>query len=371
MTFHTNNEVICRLPESQKCWGHFTSPVETVSTANSRELPQILGWLQRSLDNGFYVAGFISYEASTVFDSAYSVKSCPDFPLIWFSAFSSPPTTVDFTNPSEISFPALKMNTSFAQYEKSIKKIKKYIYDGDIYQTNFSFRAHTLTEIPGKNLFINLMNNHPVPYGAFVDTGKFQIISVSPELFLESKDSTLYSLPMKGTAPRNNNPEIDKKIPDKLSSDSKNRAENLMILDMVRNDLGKICIPGTISVDPLFRVDKYNTVYQMVSGVTGKCPANTPIYDILAATFPAASITGAPKIRAMEIINELESSARKTYTGSIGCFYPNGDFCLNVAIRTLLMTENSCEIGIGSAIVADSDSQKEWEECLLKKDFFK
>ena len=144
-----------------------------------------------------------------------------------------------------------------------------------------------------------------------------------------------------------------------------------MILDMVRNDLGKICIPGTISVDPLFKVDKYNTVYQMVSGVTGKCPVNTPIYDILAATFPAASITGAPKIRAMEIINELETTPRKIYTGSIGCFYPNGDFCLNVAIRTLLITGNKCEIGIGSAIVADSDSREEWEECLIKKDFLK
>jgi para-aminobenzoate synthetase/4-amino-4-deoxychorismate lyase len=177
------------------------------------------------------------------------------------------------------------------------------------------------------------------------------------------------SLPMKGTASRALTFEEDEMTAKQLANDPKNRAENIMIVDMVRNDLGKICKPGSISAKPLFRVDTYSTVHQMVSGISGKLEPGIGLLEILAATFPPASITGAPKIRAMEIISELEDSPRKIYTGSIGCFSPNGDLCLNVSIRTFLCSNRRTELGIGSGIVADSEPQKEWLECLMKSGF--
>jgi para-aminobenzoate synthetase/4-amino-4-deoxychorismate lyase len=216
---------------------------------------------------------------------------------------------------------------------------------------------------------MEILKSHPVPYPAFVNAGKFKILSLSPELFLEKIGDELKTFPMKGTAKRAFMPEDDFKRAKELSKDEKNRAENVMIVDMVRNDFGRICVPGTIKASPLFKVDTYATLHQMISQVKGQLTKGRGICDILKATFPSSSITGAPKVKTMELIRDYEKSERGVYTGAIGCFMPSGDFCLNVAIRTITCGNDCSYAGIGSGIVADSNPSEEWEECLLKKEF--
>lgn len=370
-TLRKTGTAICRLPGKNAKWGLFQDPVKTVSVSRSAGIIPALKWAESSMRKGLHVAGFISYEAAAAFDPANKIiKMNGSFPLLWLSAyksfsifkipanFKSKPRLVKLT-------PEIKKN----KYLAVVKEIKKYIYDGDIYQANYTFRVSGGHVENPEQFFMNLCVSHPVPYSAYVNTGKFKIISNSPELFLESSGSKIRSLPMKGTASRALTFEKDEIAAKQLAADPKNRAENIMIVDMVRNDLGRICRPGSISANPLFHVDRYPTVHQMVSGVNGKLKSETGLVEILAATFPPASITGAPKIKAMEIISEHETSPRKIYTGAIGCFNPNGDFCLNVAIRTFLCANNRTELGIGSGIVADSAPDKEWIECLMKSGF--
>ena len=363
--------VVCRLPGKKARWGLFQDPVKTVSVLRPDGIVPALKWAELSMKKGLHVAGFISYEASSAFDPANkTLKITGGFPLLWLSSYSCYSA---FKIPSGFKIRPqsvrLFRETGKTKYLADVKKIKKYIYDGETYQVNYTFRVSgKRLDNPGR-FFMNLCSSHPVPYSAYINTGKIKVISNSPELFLESVSGKIRSLPMKGTASRALTSEEDEITARQLANDPKNRAENIMIVDMVRNDLGRICKPGSISADPLFRVDTYPTVHQMVSGVNGELKPGTGLVEILAAAFPSASITGAPKIRAMEIISELESSPRKIYTGAIGCFSPNGDLCLNVAIRTFLCSNGRTELGIGSGIVADSELRKEWLECLMKSGF--
>lgn len=362
---------ICRLPGPGQKWALFNSPSDIKEVFRPEEILPAFDWVESRIRSGKYVAGFLSYEAASAFDQAYPIKEAGGFPLLWLASYSGEPQ--DF-NPqsecyvSEFSAPVPEIRRE--EYIESVNKIHEYILDGDTYQVNFTFRSTGKAVKNPENLFLYLFKQHPVPYAAFINTGDFKIVSLSPELFLERDEQrVLRSLPMKGTAARGFTGEDDRFIAESLSRDTKNCAENVMIVDMVRNDFGRVCEPGSISVDPLFHVDTYHTIHQMVSGVCGRLRPNLRIADILSATFPAASITGAPKIRAMQIIAELEKSPRKIYTGTIGCFLPDSSFCLNVAIRTIICSRDKTELGIGSGIVADSVAVKEWEECLLKSGF--
>jgi para-aminobenzoate synthetase/4-amino-4-deoxychorismate lyase len=370
-TLRKTGTVVCRLPGKKMKWGLFQDPVETVSVSKTDGIIPALKWAESSLKNGLHIAGFISYEASRAFDPANgTLKINGRFPLLWLSAYRD---VSAFKVPSDfkIRHQTVKLSpeTEQSKYLSDVKKIKKYIYDGETYQVNYTFRVSGKQLDNPEQFFMNLCVSHPVPYSAFINAGKFKIISNSPELFLESRSGKIRSFPMKGTAGRALTFEEDEMTAKQLAEDPKNRAENIMIVDMVRNDFGRICKPGSISVEPLFRVDTYPTVHQMVSGVNGELKSGTGLVEIFRATFPPASITGAPKIRAMEIISELESSPRKIYTGALGCFNPDGALCLNVAIRTFLCTRGETELGIGSGIVADSEPRKEWLECLMKSGF--
>ncbi|MFA6568612.1 MAG: aminodeoxychorismate synthase component I [Victivallales bacterium] len=363
--------VVCRLPGKKTKWGLFQDPVRTVSVSRTDGIIPALKWAESSLKKGLHVAGFISYEASSAFDPANKTfKAGGNFPLLWLSsyrgggAFEIPEDFKTRRQPVNLS-----PETGKSKYLSDVKKIRKHIYNGETYQVNYTFRVFGKPLDSPEQFFMDFCVSHPVPYSAFINTGRFKIISNSPELFLESLSGKIRSLPMKGTASRALTSEEDEMTARQLAKDPKNLAENIMIVDMVRNDLGRICRPGSISADPLFRVDTYPTVHQMVSGVNGELKPGTGLVEIFASTFPPASITGAPKIRAMGIISELESSPRKIYTGAIGCFNPNGDLCLNVAIRTFLCSKAGTELGIGSGIVADSEPRKEWLECLMKSGF--
>ncbi len=368
--------VICRFPGSDTRTIMFSSPVEIVTTCCLDEVLPCMAQIERAGIDGRYAAGFISYEASPAFDPAYPhhpLTGKEEFPLLWFGIYDNPPECIDLKNTVpdiDVPLPEFSPAISFDSYAECMDRIKFHIAEGDIYQVNYTIRAMADSEgIEPARLFEYLCVCHPVPYAAWVNTGDIQLVSISPELFLDRNGNSLTSSPMKGTIKREPLPSADRQAIEFLRNDEKNRAENLMITDMVRNDLGRVCKPGTVGVDPLFQVDTYRSVHQMISTVHGEVTPETGFIDIMRAAFPAASITGAPKIRAMELINTLEPALRKAYTGSIGCMVPGGDFCFNVAIRTMIFKNGKIELGIGGGIVADSQTKSEWEESLLKSSF--
>lgn len=370
--------VVCRMPSSDDTearFSLFTNPIDIISAQKPGDIIPSIHKMEKLLERGKILAGFFSYEASIGLDSSKKVHSVPtNFPLLWFGVYEKP--TITFCNKDiphmgkKHTIDTFENEISQSEYCRIADKIINYISAGDIYQANVTFRAQARCNCDPVSLFYSSLLYHPVPYAAFVNIDSHYIISNSPELFLDCNAGYIRSMPMKGTSKRDPVNEIDKKRKENLKYDEKNRAENVMIVDMVRNDLGRICTIGTIHVDSLFRVDTYPTVHQMISEVHGHLSANSSLENILQATYPPASITGAPKIRAMQIIAECERSPRKVYTGSIGCFTGVHDFCLNVAIRTLIHDKSeTIELGIGSGIIADSNVETEWNECLLKSSF--
>ncbi|WP_412480836.1 aminodeoxychorismate synthase component I [Azonexus sp. IMCC34839] len=247
-------------------------------------------------------------------------------------------------------------------YTSAVHRIQSLISAGDCYQVNDTFPLTFDWFGSPLALYARLRRRQPVRYGGFVGDTAQGIVSLSPELFLEKRGDKLTTRPMKGTAPRTAAPET-------LRDSVKDRAENLMIVDLLRNDLGRVAENGSVRVERLFEIEDYPTVWQMVSEVSAAVPGRS-LADILRALFPCGSITGAPKIRAMQIAGELESEPRGLYTGALGWLAPNGDFRLNVAIRTLQLAANyRGSLGVGSGIVADSRADAEWRECLLKARF--
>lgn len=263
-----------------------------------------------------------------------------------------------------------KLNTNKGSFYKRILAVKKFIEAGDTYQVNFTVKGKFSFEGDISNLFITLMNNQSGRYSAFINSGKQFILSISPELFFEIKGNKISVRPMKGTARRGIDLQKDNKIKLDLALSEKNRAENIMIVDLLRNDLGRISKIDSVKVDKLFEVEKYESLFQMVSEISSNLKKNISLTDVLRNIFPCGSITGAPKFRTMEIINEIEKEPRGIYTGSIGLIHKKKTV-FNVAIRTLVIDKKTKkgEIGLGSGIVWDSDASQEFEETVLKSKF--
>lgn len=259
---------------------------------------------------------------------------------------------------------ALKARITEYEHAAAVDRIKGLISEGDCYQVNLTFQMDFSWFGTPLGLYARLRQQQPVRYGGFVGGTDQGIVSLSPELFIEAVGERVVTRPMKGTAPRSS-------APDTLLASAKDRAENLMIVDLLRNDLGRIANNGSVKVEQLFDIEDYPTVWQMVSEISAQIPDHD-LATVLPALFPCGSITGAPKIRAMQIISDLESLPRGLYTGALGWLAPNGDFRLNVAIRTLeLAADGSGSLGVGSGIVADSLPAAEWQECLLKGNFLR
>ena len=249
-------------------------------------------------------------------------------------------------------------------YAVAVNRIKQLICSGDCYQVNFTFPLNFKWFGTPLALYARLRQRQPVRYGGFVGDERQSVLSLSPELFVEKIGERLRTRPMKGTAPRSLAAEV-------LATSAKDRAENLMIVDLLRNDLGRIAEKGSVQVDQLFEIEAYPTVWQMVSEISARIGCHS-LGDVLQAMFPCGSITGAPKIRAMQIAAELERQPRGLYTGALGFLAPNGDFRFNVAIRTLELAANGQgKMGVGSGIVADSQALAEWQECLLNAGFLR
>jgi len=252
------------------------------------------------------------------------------------------------------------------EYIKSLGKIKKYIKDGDIYQTNLTLLFETEYKQEPWLLYQRLRKINPAPFSSFIDYGDFQIISSSPERFFRVENRKIQTRPIKGTIARGRNKEQDllnKKI---LLNSEKDKSELIMIVDVARNDLGRISKMGTVKVEELVSLEQYPTVYHLVSTITGELREVVKFSDIIKATFPGASITGAPKIRAMEIIDELEPTRRNIYTGSIGYLDLNGNMDFNIVIRTIVLKDGKAFFQAGGGIVWDSDEESEYEEAILK-----
>lgn len=280
----------------------------------------------------------------------------------WLDAVASEAWLANQAGDAPSGVGALQADIGEATYLEHIERIRRYIADGDCYQVNYTFPFSGQAYGAPAALYQALRAAQPVRYGAFIRHAGGSILSRSPELFLERRGTTLCSLPMKGTAPRHADPAT-------LSASEKDRAENVMIVDLIRNDMGRLAPPGGVRVDELFHVEPYPTVWQMISRVVAE-PVSAGLAEIFRALFPCGSITGAPKIRAMEIIHELEASPRGVYCGALGFIRPGGDFRFSVPIRTLLTdADGHARLNVGSGVVYDSSPAGEWAECHLKARF--
>jgi para-aminobenzoate synthetase component I len=260
----------------------------------------------------------------------------------------------------------IKKGLLYPDYEKIISKTKEYIRNGDIYQTNITQEFIIENESAPFDVFCNIANNNPAPFMAFLNCGDFCVVSSSPERFLQKKGPYLETRPIKGTAPRSNDHTVDLLNKKQLLNSPKERAELLMITDLMRNDLGRISLPGTVKTEKIWHCEAYTNVYHLLSVIRSQVLPDIHPVDLIRLCFPGGSISGCPKLRALEIIAEQEQQPRGIHTGSIGYFKGNGDFDFNIAIRTMVVRNNLWNIRIGGGIVFDSVIEKEYEEVLHK-----
>lgn len=358
----------------------FEHPAEIIRADGPEEVDAALAALTSGLERGLHAAGFFSYELGYLLEPrlASLLPERRKMPLLWFGLYTSPRELMgsevqEWLNQEAIGNPTLgelAHSWDSASYLKRFEQVQNNIKSGDIYQLNLTFKAKFNLQGSPLALYRDLRLKQRVAYAGIVDTGDVTILSASPELFIKQDGRVIETRPMKGTAPRAGTLDADSEVRAALSKDVKNRAENLMIVDLMRNDLGRISDPGSVSVTDLFTVETFKTLHQMTSGVRAELKPGIGLVDVLKAIFPPGSITGAPKIRAMELIRELETEPRGVYCGAIGRFSPDGTALLNVAIRTTVIDRKGAgEMGIGSGIVADSDGVKEYAECLLKMKF--
>lgn len=348
-------------------WVQYTHALELISANSLDQVESAFERIQQSVDAGRTAVGFVSYEAAPAFDPSLPVHNAAGS-LLCFAIFDS------FHS---ISLPAgtqglatnLRPTLSRANYLRAITQIKKHLEAGDSYQVNYT---HQLAEkvssdsIDSQEIFFTLYEQQPSPRSIYFQTDQLTLCSVSPELFFQLDGERISMEPMKGTRPRHSDPRIDRALREELLLSEKEKAENLMIVDMVRNDLGKIASPGSVNVDALFEIMALPSLWQQISRVSAITHAS--LWEIFKALFPCASITGAPKRQSMEIIKQLENQIRGAYTGAIGIVRHDGSAQFNVGIRTLVCDNlrNTLSYGVGSGIVWDSEWESEWQESMDK-----
>jgi para-aminobenzoate synthetase/4-amino-4-deoxychorismate lyase len=338
-----------------------------------------LAQLRDAIRSGLHAAGWLSYEAGFAFEPTLPAPPLSDsaLPLLWFGLFATAERLDDAAFARLLPDAAggwvgpPRPRLSRRAYQRAFERVQTLIAAGDIYQANLSFRADVPVAGHPLAIYARLRRSAQVGWGGVAYDGRNWLLSLSPELFFQTDGTTVAARPMKGTAPRGRDPAEDAALAAELAADPKQRAENLMIVDLIRNDLSRVAQPGSVATPRLFAVERYPTVHQMVSDVTARLSPGKDAFDLIEALFPCGSITGAPKVRAMEIIAEVEPDARDAYTGSIGTIGPDGSAAFNVAIRTLQLTEGAtrAQLGLGSAVVADSQAESEWRECLAKGGF--
>ena len=346
---------------------YFNEPKEVVIAHSLQDVLPSFEKVQKAIDDGFYAAGYVSYEAAPAFDKCFKVKPDARMPLVWFGIFEKPAEHIEETlNSFQVS--DWKSETDSQSYRMGFQTIKAEIERGNSYQVNYTMRLRSKFNGDDHAFYNRLLRAQRSNYSAYLNLGKYRILSASPELFFRWEDGQLTTRPMKGTVKRGRNREEDLDNASWLANSEKNQAENLMIVDLLRNDMGMVAEQGTVKVPKLKEIEKYPTVWQMTSTITAKTKPETTIIDVFRALFPCGSITGAPKIKTMEIISELEHSPREVYCGAIGYITPNREAVFNVPIRTVVINKETAqaEYGVGGGITWDSVPTEEYDEAFLK-----
>jgi para-aminobenzoate synthetase component 1 len=336
------------------------------------EVPAALAALDRARASGFWLAGYASYELGFALEPRLLplMPGRRRLPLLQFGVYDAPQAAGDLPQ-GPAGLGDLRPLWDPARYARAFQVVHDYICAGDIYQANLTFPIHMTPTGEARALYAALQGVQPVRYGALIEdeTGP-AILCRSPELFFRTHaDGRIETRPMKGTQPRSADPAEDTRRRFFLQSDAKNRAENLMIVDLLRNDISRVSVPGTVSVPELFAVESFETVHQMTSLITAQMQPDTGLSDIFTALFPCGSITGAPKLRAMQILADLEQAPREIYCGSLGWAAPDGRAEFNVAIRTLMVEDAQAVLNVGGGVVYDSTALGEYEEALWKARF--
>ncbi|QRM56641.1 aminodeoxychorismate synthase component I [Sinorhizobium sp. BG8] len=356
----------------------FADPVQVVTVRSRATFEEAFATLQQAHRDGLWIAGFMSYEAGDLFEeklAGFAIDGRAT-PLMSFGIFEAPagdhPLAVPVQRTENEPFlTEPRAEWDFEAYRRRFDRLHWHLRRGDCYQANLAMpiRAHWKGDPVAA--FWSLIERQPVKYGALVSLDGPTLLSRSPELFFRiDSDGWIETHPMKGTAPRGKDAAEDAEIVAAMLADPKSQAENRMIVDLLRNDISRITEVGTLDVPRLFEIETYPTVHQMVSHVRAKLSADVTIRDIFAALFPCGSVTGAPKMRAMEILHALESGPRDAYCGAIGLIAPDGTMRFNVAIRTISLHEGGEAVfNVGGGIVFDSVAEAEYEECLLKARF--
>ncbi|MCH8123534.1 MAG: aminodeoxychorismate synthase component I [Bacteroidetes bacterium] len=367
------------LEPGQRCL-LFTAPDRILSASRPADVPALLESVDQVLSEGWHIAGYLAYEAGYGFEpDRFSHVADRDYerelgyPIAWFGLYEEPDEIAsadigELFPPPEggLLLDDLVLQESDDEYRVKVERIRELIRDGDVYQINLTGRFEAHSDRGILELYGLMRRQQPVSYGAFIQLGDVQILSSSPERFVEWEGGVIRAQPMKGTAPRGATDELDNYLSSWLRTDYKSRAENLMIVDLLRNDLSMVSIPGTVQVPRLFEVEQYATLFQMTSTIEAQLRPGVTSSELMSSLFPCGSVTGAPKIRAMRRILELESKPRGVYCGAIGHISPHSQGTFSVAIRTLTNREGHFILGAGGGIVWDSDSADELEEAVLK-----
>ncbi|MEW6009367.1 MAG: aminodeoxychorismate synthase component I [Candidatus Omnitrophota bacterium] len=356
----------------------FSHPQDIITCFKLEEVNSCFEKIQVYLKKGFFIAGYLTYESGFAFEEILRKPIDCHYPLIWFGVYRNPLIlhSKDLLNTKArlnngYNLKPVGFSIDEDRYKLNVEKIKDYIARGETYQINYTIKKFFNFSGNPYKLFFQLSKNQEAAYCAFIKNKFEYILSFSPELFLRAKFGQITTRPMKGTIDRGRATLEDCAHALALRDSLKDKAENVMIVDLLRNDLGRISQIGSVRTKSLFDVERLNTLWQMTSTITSRLKGNLTWAKVFENVFPSGSVTGAPKIRTMEIIRELEASPRGIYTGSIGYISPHKSSVFNVAIRTLRIDRknNKCELGIGSGIVWDSDPGKEWQECQLKSSF--
>jgi len=344
----------------------FADPERVISAETVEQVEQAFLEVEKALQQGFYAAGFVSYEAAPAFDKALQVHSNSEWPLVWFGIFHEPVSSEVSSYSDSFQVSDWLMEGDYSQYKEGISEIKKAIKLGETYQVNYTTRLKADFSGNEYAFYRQLSAAQKSSYSAYINTGTHQLLSASPELFFRIDDGTITTKPMKGTAPRGRFLAEDEKRKADLLRSEKERSENLMIVDLLRNDLGRIALPGSVRVPELFEVETYPTVHQMTSTIKGQLDDSFSMWEVFQALFPCGSITGAPKVRTMEYIRELERSPREVYCGAIGYMTPEKEAVFNVPIRTVMLNNGTAAYGTGGGVTWESTSEGEYEEMHTK-----
>ncbi|WP_242148295.1 aminodeoxychorismate synthase component I [Sphingomonas sp. BAUL-RG-20F-R05-02] len=351
----------------------YRDPVRIVTAHSIAEVWPALEAIRTGQREGLHAAGYLAYEAAAAFEPTLTPPRPGDAPLLWFGLFAAWDTVADvpalLPDPAGAWLGPSEPEMDYATYAERFAAVRELIAAGDVYQANLTYPAAVPVQGDPRALYAQLRGRARAGHGALIHDDARWLLSLSPERFFALSGRDLVCIPMKGTARRGATAAEDAALAEALAADPKQRAENLMIVDLMRNDLARVAVAGSVAVPDLFAVERYPSVQQMVSTVTATLAPEQDAIDVLAALFPCGSITGAPKLRAMEVIAGVEGAPRGLYTGAIGRIDADGDAAFNVAIRTLVLADGHATFGVGGGIVADSRVAEEWAETQVKSAF--